>query len=119
MDGFLTSPTTAGLDSDEVPPVVTVADPRMWPHLRPKGAPGRKGEVEGVVTELGTRFEGWLMRTSFTITRWQRRSKKGPSSLVVVGRRPCEPLNNPTLLSLGGENHLKRESHPSPIRLVF
>ncbi|KAK3146065.1 hypothetical protein QOZ80_3BG0261070 [Eleusine coracana subsp. coracana] len=36
-----------------------------------------------------------------------------------LGRRPCEPLNNPTLLNLGGGSHLKRESHPSPIRLVF
>jgi len=60
-----------------------------------------------------------LMRTSSTITRWQRRNKKGSSGLVVVGRRPCEPLNNPTLLSLGGGIHLKRESHPSPIGLVF
>ena len=45
--------------------------------------------------------------------------KNRPSGPVVVGRRPCEPLNNPTLLSLGGESHLKRESHPSPIGLVF
>ena len=59
-----------------------------------------------------------LLRTSSTITRWQRRKKKGPSGLVVVGRRTCEPLNNPTLLSLGGGSHLKRESHPSPIELV-
>jgi hypothetical protein len=28
----------------------------------------------------------YLMRTSSTITRWQRRNKKGPSGLVVVGR---------------------------------
>ena len=59
-----------------------------------------------------------VMRTSPTITRWQRRNK-GPSGPVVVGRRPCEPLNNPTLLSLGGGSHLKRESHPFPIGLVF
>jgi hypothetical protein len=26
-----------------------------------------------------------VMRTSSTIIRWQRRNKKGPSSLVVVG----------------------------------
>jgi hypothetical protein len=56
------------------------------------------------------------MRTSSTITRWQRRNMgRGP---VVVGRRPCEP-HYPTLLSLGRGSHLKRESHPSPIRLVF
>jgi hypothetical protein len=61
----------------------------------------------------------YLMRTSSTIARWQRRNKKRPSGLVVVGRRPCEPLNNPTLLSLGGGSHLKRQSHPSPIGLVF
>jgi hypothetical protein len=60
-----------------------------------------------------------LMRTSSAITRWQRRNKKGSSGLVVVRRRPCEPLNNPTLHSLGGGSHLKRESHPSPIGLVF
>jgi hypothetical protein len=60
-----------------------------------------------------------MMRTSSTISRWQRRNKKRPSGLVVVGRRPCEPLNNPTLLSLGEGSHLKRESHPSPIGLVF
>jgi hypothetical protein len=46
-------------------------------------------------------------------------AKKRPSGLVVVGRRPCEPLNNHTLLSLGGGSHLKRESHSSPIGLVF
>jgi hypothetical protein len=62
---------------------------------------------------------GSLMRTSSTITRWQRRNKKMPSGLVVVGRRPYEPLNNPTLLSLGGGSHLKRESHPFPIGLFF
>jgi hypothetical protein len=45
--------------------------------------------------------------------------QKRPSGLVVVGRRPCEPLNNPTLLSLGEGSHLKRESHPSPIGLDF
>jgi hypothetical protein len=45
--------------------------------------------------------------------------KKRPSGLVVVGRRPCDPLNNHTLLSLGGGSHLKRESHSSPIGLVF
>ena len=44
--------------------------------------------------------------------------KNGLSGPVVVGRRPCEP-HNPTLLSLGGGSHLKRESHSSPIRLVF
>ena len=46
----------------------------------------------------------------------QKWAKSGP---VVVRRRPCEPLNNPTLLSLGGGSHLKRESHSSPIGLVF
>ena len=45
--------------------------------------------------------------------------KWAKSGQVVVGRRPCEPLNNPTLLSLGGGSHLKRESHLSPIGLVF
>jgi hypothetical protein len=45
--------------------------------------------------------------------------QKRSSGLVVVGRRQCEPLNNPTLLSLGGGSHLKRERHPSPIGLVF
>jgi hypothetical protein len=29
MDGFLTTLTIVGLDSDEVPPVVTAADPKM------------------------------------------------------------------------------------------
>ena len=45
----------------------------------------------------------------------QKWAKSGP---VVVERRPCKP-NNLTLLSLGGGSHLKRESHPSPFRLVF
>ena len=40
------------------------------------------------------------------------------SSPVVVGRQPCEP-HNLTLLSLGGGSHLKRESHPFPVGLVF
>jgi hypothetical protein len=71
MNGFLTTPTTAGLDSDKVLPVVTVADPRMWPHLRPKGAPGRKGEVEGVVTEPRMRFGGWWCSGECV---WRRRS---------------------------------------------
>jgi hypothetical protein len=31
----------------------------------------------------------------------------------------CACPNYPTLLSEGGGSHLKRESHPSPIRLVF
>jgi hypothetical protein len=57
-NGFLTTLTIVGLDFNKVSPVVTVADLRMWPHLRPKGAPGRKGEVDGVVTEPGTRFGG-------------------------------------------------------------
>jgi hypothetical protein len=56
-----------------------------------------------------------MMRISYTIKRWQRRNKKA----VVVGRQPCEALNNLTLLSLEGDNHLKRESHPFPIGLVF
>jgi hypothetical protein len=56
------------------------------------------------------------MRTSSTITRWQRRNMV--RSPVVVGRRLCEP-HYPTLLTLGGGSHLKRESHPSPVRLVF
>jgi hypothetical protein len=30
-----------------------------------------------------------------------------------------EPLNNSTLLKLRGGIHFKRESHPSPIGLVF
>jgi hypothetical protein len=70
-----------------------------------------------VVVEVFIAMEdGQLMRTSSTITRWQRRNMgRGP---VVVGRRPCEP-HYPTLLSLGGGRHLKRESHPSPITLVF
>jgi hypothetical protein len=34
--------------------------------------------------------------------------QKGSSGLVVVGRRPCEPLNNLTLLRLGGGSHHKR-----------
>jgi hypothetical protein len=41
----------------------------------------------------------------------------GPISPIVVGRRLCEPQNYPTLFNLGGENHLKMESHPSPIKL--
>jgi hypothetical protein len=78
----------------------------------------------GVSLSFGIRagplFKGvGMIRTSSTITRWQRRNKKKPSGLVVVGRRPCEPLNNPTLLSLVGGSHLKRESHPSHIGLVF
>ena len=44
--------------------------------------------------------------------------KWAKSCPVVVRRRPCEP-HNPTLLSLGGGSHLKRESHPFPIGLVF
>jgi hypothetical protein len=73
-----------------------------------------------LVSELGPCVKGvGMMRTSSTITRWQRRNKKRSSGLVVVGRRPCEPLNNPTLLNLGGGSHLKRESHPSPIGLIF
>ena len=78
---------------------------------------GRKQIKEDKVTPFDLKPK--LMRTSSTITRWQRRNKKGPAGPVVVGRRPCEPLNNPTLLSLGGGSDLKRESHPSPIRLVF
>jgi hypothetical protein len=38
---------------------------------------------------------------------------------IVVGRRPCEPQNYPTSINLGGGSHFKRESHPSPIGLVF
>ena len=57
--------------------------------------------------------------TSSTIIRWQRYNKKRPSGPVVVGRRPCEPLNNLTLFSLGGGSRLKKENYPSPIRLVF
>jgi hypothetical protein len=34
-------------------------------------------------------------------------------------RRSRARLNYPTLLSLGGPCHLKRESHPSPNELVF
>jgi hypothetical protein len=34
-------------------------------------------------------------------------------------RRSCARLNYLTLLSLGGPCHLQRESHPSPIGLVF
>ena len=45
--------------------------------------------------------------------------QKGPSGSVVVGRWPCEPLNNHTLLSLGGGGRLNRESHPFLIGLVF
>ena len=60
-----------------------------------------------------------MMRTSSTITHWQRHNKNWPSGPVVVGRRPCEPLINPILLILGGASHLKRESHSSPIGLVF
>ena len=61
-----------------------------------------------------------MMMTSSIIIRWQRRNQKNrPSGPVVVGRRLYEPLNNPTLLSLGGGIHLKRESHPSHIGLVF
>jgi hypothetical protein len=56
------------------------------------------------------------MRTSSTITRWQR-CNMGRSP-VAVGRRPCEP-HYPTLLSLGAGSHLKRKSHPSHIRLVL
>jgi hypothetical protein len=70
MNGFLTTLTIAGLDSDEVSPVVTVADLRMWPHLRPKGAPERKGEVEGVVMELGMRFRGWWCDGECARRRW-------------------------------------------------
>jgi hypothetical protein len=43
----------------------------------------------------------------------------GPVSPTVVARRPCEPQNYPTSLNLGGGSHLKRESHPFPIGLVF
>jgi hypothetical protein len=43
----------------------------------------------------------------------------GPVGPIVVGRRPCEPQNYPTSLNLGGGRHFKRESHPSPIGLVF
>lgn len=42
----------------------------------------------------------------------------GKDATVVVGWRPCE-TRYPTLLSLGGRRQLKRESHPSPIGLVF
>jgi hypothetical protein len=51
-----------------------------------------------------------VMRTSSTITRWQRRNKKRPSGLVVVGRRPCEPLNNPTCLAWEEEATLKERA---------
>jgi hypothetical protein len=75
--------------------------------------------------------KGRMMRTSSTITRWQRRNMG--HSPVVVRQRPCEPhystllslgegshlKRESTLLSLGGGSHLKRESHPSSIRLVF
>ena len=60
---------------------------------------------------------------SFPITRYyplaKTQQKNESSGPVVVRRRPCESLNNPTLLSLEGGSHLKRESHPSPISLVF
>ncbi|GJN16534.1 hypothetical protein PR202_gb03535 [Eleusine coracana subsp. coracana] len=36
-----------------------------------------------------------------------------------LGRRPCEPLNNPTLLSLGGGSHLKRRATLPLSGLVF
>jgi hypothetical protein len=58
-----------------------------------------------------------MMRTSSTITRWK--DAIGPVGLIVVGRRPCEPQNYLTSLNLGGGSHFKRESHPSPIGLVF
>jgi hypothetical protein len=58
-----------------------------------------------------------MMRTSSTITRWQ--NAIGPVGPIVVGQRPCEPQNYPTSLNLGGGSHFKRESHPSPIGLVF
>jgi hypothetical protein len=77
MNSFLTTLTIAGLDSDKVSPVVTMADPRMWPHLWPKGAPERKGEVEGVVTEPGMRFGGWwcggeCARQWWSLRQWKR-----------------------------------------------
>ena len=52
----------------------------------------------------------------YLLAKTQQKNGPGP---VVVGWRPCEPLNNPTLLSLGGGSHLKRESYPFPIGLVF
>jgi hypothetical protein len=70
--------------------------------------------VSKMISEAVVRDEDILHYYPLTKTQQKR-----PSGLVVVGRRSCEPLNNPTLLNLGGGSHLKRESHPSPIGLVF
>jgi hypothetical protein len=51
----------------------------------------------------------------YPLAKMQQNGLNGP---FVDGKRPCEP-HNPTLLSLGGGSHLKRESQPSPTRLIF
>ena len=76
-----------------------------------------KSALKGRITELEAFHSDEDILHYYPLAKTQQKwAKSGP---VVVARRPCEPLNNPTLLSLGRGNHLKRESHPSPIRLVF
>jgi hypothetical protein len=77
------------------------------------------GRMYHLVSELGPCLRGGNDEDILYYYPLVKMQQKRLSGLVVVGRRPCEPLNNPTLLSLGGGSHLKRESHPSPIGLVF
>ena len=71
------------------------------------------------VSEMCPCLRGWEWWGHPPLLTASKDATEGPSGPVVVERRLCEPLNNPTLLSLGGGSHLKRESHPSTIGLVF
>ena len=63
-------------------------------------------------------FESYLIRSRIAnVTYFTNRIY--PTSQKIGPRRPCEPLNNPTLLRLGRGRHLKRDSYPCPIGLVF
>ena len=75
-----------------------------------------KSALKGRITELEAVHSDEDILHYYPLAKTQQKwAKSGP---IVVGRRPCEP-HNPTLLSLGRGSHLKRESHPSPIGLVF
>ena len=63
-------------------------------------------------------FESCLIRSRIANVTYST-NRIYPSSRKIGLRRPCEPLNNLTLLHLGGGSHLKRGSYPSPIGLVF
>jgi hypothetical protein len=88
------------------------------PHLPSKDWPQTLASSHLLVTELGPCYEQendeGIFLHYYLLSKMQQ---NGPSGPVVVGQWPCEP-DNPTLLSFEGRSHLKRESHPSHIKLV-